>query len=183
MTARTWRRRSHSSSGVSSRRVQAAPADRTGLPQVGCLFSPTDLLNFGAPFQNIVDFMRRLAGSVAPSFQFYDTGTKTGLRRPLTAETDIIRALRDYSPVRHVTRGAPPTILIHGDQDKAVPVQQSRQLMARLSDNAVPAKLVEREGGGSTPICNGWWPDEAIPRTPLNRASWQMHCGRSDARR
>ena len=40
--------------------------------------------------------------------------------------------LREYSPVTHVTAGDPPTILIHGDQDEAVPVQQSRRLIERL---------------------------------------------------
>jgi dipeptidyl aminopeptidase/acylaminoacyl peptidase len=56
-----------------------------------------------------------------------------------TARKDVIRMLREYSPVTHVAAGDPPTILIHGDQDKAVPVQQSRRLIERLNDAKVPA--------------------------------------------
>jgi dipeptidyl aminopeptidase/acylaminoacyl peptidase len=56
--------------------------------------------------------------------------------------------LQEYSPVTHVTVDDPPTLLIHGDQDEAVPVQQSRQLMARLREKGLPARLVVREGVG-----------------------------------
>jgi acetyl esterase/lipase len=115
---------------------------------VGCFFPPTDLMNFGAPSQNIVDFMLKQSGSVNPSFQFYDLDVKTGARKPLTAREDILRMLRQMSPVTHVTADDPPTILIHGDQDRAVPVEQSRSLIARLSDAKVPARLVVREGVG-----------------------------------
>ena len=127
---------------------------------VGCFFSPTDLLNFGAPSEDIVAMMQRQGGEVDPSFQFYDVDARSGVRRPITARDDVIRMLREYSPVTHVTNDAPPTILIHGDQDKAVPVQQSRQLMARLRDKNVPASLVVREGG--VHAYPGWEADAAL---------------------
>ena len=56
--------------------------------------------------------------------------------------------LQEYSPVTHVSSDDPPTILIHGDQDKAVPVQQSRRLIERLHEANVPSRLVTREGVG-----------------------------------
>ena len=127
---------------------------------VGCFFAPTDLLNFGAPSENIVDVKQRRGGSVDPSFEFYQVDATTGARRPLGARDDVIRMLQEYSPVTHVTTDDPPTILIHGDQDKAVPVQQSRQLMARLNEKAVPARLVVREGVGHA--YPGWEADTAL---------------------
>jgi acetyl esterase/lipase len=127
---------------------------------IGCFFAPTDLLNFGAPSENIVELMQRQGGGVDPSFQFYDVDAKTGVRRPVTARDDVLRMLQAYSPVAHVTADDPPTILIHGDQDKAVPLQQSRQLMARLSDQNVPARLVVREGRGHA--YPGWEADSAL---------------------
>ena len=127
---------------------------------IGCFFPPTDLLNYGASSENIVDVMQRQGGAVDPSFQFYDVDAKTGARRPLTARDDVIRMLQEYSPVTHVTTDDPPTILIHGDQDKAVPVQQSRQLISRLSDRNVPARLVVREGVGHA--YPGWEADAGL---------------------
>lgn len=115
---------------------------------VGCFFPPTDLLNFGGSAENIVDLMQKRDGRVDPSFQFYDLDARTGARRSITAREEVIRMLREYSPVTHVTAGDPPTILIHGDQDKAVPVQQSHRLIERLNDANVPARLAVREGAG-----------------------------------
>jgi acetyl esterase/lipase len=127
---------------------------------VGCFFPPTDLLNYGGSAENIVDLMRRRDGGVDPTFQFYDLDAKTGARRSITAGDDLIRMLQEYSPVTHVTAGDPPTILIHGDQDKAVPVQQSRRLNERLNDANVPARLVVREGVGHAYA--GWEADAAL---------------------
>jgi dipeptidyl aminopeptidase/acylaminoacyl peptidase len=117
-------------------------------------------MNFGAPSENIIDLMQKQAGSIDPSFQFYSLNTKTGARKPLTAREDVLRMLREISPATHVTAEAPPTILIHGDQDKAVPVQQSRLLIGRLSEAKVPARLVVRQGVGHA--YPGWEADTVL---------------------
>jgi dipeptidyl aminopeptidase/acylaminoacyl peptidase len=142
--------------------TSADPVDRESgrVQAVGCFFPPTDLLNYGESAQSIVDLMQRRDGSVDPSFQFYDLDAKTGARRSITAKDDVIRVLREYSPVTHVTAGDPPTILIHGDQDKAVPVQQSRRLIDRLNDARVPARLAVREGVGHA--YPGWEADTSL---------------------
>jgi dipeptidyl aminopeptidase/acylaminoacyl peptidase len=126
----------------------------------GCFFAPTDLMNFGAPAQSIVDFMLKQAGSVDPSFQFYDVDAKRGARKPVTGREDVLRMLREMSPVTHVTNDDPPTILIHGDQDKAVPVEQSRALVARLTEAKVRTRLVVREGVGHA--YPGWEADTSL---------------------
>jgi len=127
---------------------------------VGCFFPPADLMNFGEPSQNIVDFMLKQGGSVNPTFQFYDLDTKTRARKPLTAREDILRMLQDMSPITHVTADDPPTILIHGDQDRVVPVKQSRSLIERLSDAKVAARLVVREAVGHA--YPGWEADTRL---------------------
>jgi acetyl esterase/lipase len=127
---------------------------------VGCFFPPTDLLNFGGPAENIVDLMQKRDGRVDPSFQFHGLDARTSVRTPLTAREEVIRMLQEYSPVTHVTAGDPPTILIHGDQDKAVPVQQSRRLIERLHQANVPTRLVVREGVGHA--YPGWEADAAL---------------------
>jgi acetyl esterase/lipase len=133
-----------------SSRVQAA----------GCFFAPTDLLNFGASAVTIIDLMQQRDGIVDPSFQFYDIDAKRGVRRPVTASEDVIRMLREFSPVAQASPGDPPTILIHGDQDKAVPIQQSRRLIDRLTQVGVSARLVVREGMGHAYA--GWESDAAL---------------------
>ena len=127
---------------------------------VGCFFPPTDLLNYGGSGENLVDLMQKRDGKVDPTFQFYASDAKTGARRALTGREEVNRMLQGYSPVTHVTAGDPPTILIHGEQDKAVPVQQSRRLIERLNEANVPARLVVRESVGHA--YRGWEADAAL---------------------
>ena len=44
-------------------------------------------------------------------------------------------------------------LLIHGDKDSTVPVQQSEILKAKFEEMALPVELVVKPGGGHT-----WWP-------------------------
>ncbi len=127
---------------------------------VGCFFAPTDLMNFGEPPENVVDLMQRQAGTIDPSFQFYELDARSGARTPVTAREDVLRMLRAFSPVTHVTPDDPPTMLIHGDQDRAVPLQQSRRLIERLEEVRVPAMLVVRPGAGHA--YPGWEADSSL---------------------
>jgi dipeptidyl aminopeptidase/acylaminoacyl peptidase len=48
-----------------------------------------------------------------------------------TAE-DRDKIARTYSPVYGISPDTPPTLIIHGDADTLVPIQQSRLVMAKL---------------------------------------------------
>ena len=53
-------------------------------------------------------------------------------------EDNVVQA----SPVTHVTPDDPPFLLIHGDRDEVVPVEQSQLMYDRLVEANVPAQLV-----------------------------------------
>lgn len=127
---------------------------------VGCFFPPTDLMNYGVASKNLVDLMQERDGRIDPSFQFYRVDPRTGERRAMTERDDVLRMLRELSPITHVRSDAPPTILIHGDRDQAVPLDQSRRMVARLQGANVPARLVVREGAGHAYA--GWESDTAL---------------------
>jgi acetyl esterase/lipase len=48
----------------------------------------------------------------------------------------------EASPISHVTPDDPPFLLIHGDRDELVPVEQSQLMYDRLTQENVPAQLV-----------------------------------------
>ena len=48
----------------------------------------------------------------------------------------------EASPITHVTPETPPFLLIHGDRDELVPVEQSQLMYDRLIQEKVPAQLV-----------------------------------------
>lgn len=54
----------------------------------------------------------------------------------------------DYSPRLHVSRDDPPTLLIHGDEDKLVPIDHSQRILSAFEEQEVPAELLVIEGAG-----------------------------------
>lgn len=131
--------------GRVSSRVQAA----------GCFFPPTDLLDFDGPSESIVDFLLRRYG-----VEFFNVDATTGVRTRIEECSDVLRMLREMSPITHVTADDPPTILIHGDEDTVVPLEQSRRLVERLQNLGVPARLVVREARGHA--WPGWESDSVL---------------------
>jgi len=54
---------------------------------------------------------------------------------------DVSKAA-DYSPLLQVTSDAAPTLLVHGDQDKLVPLEHSQNILAEFRKQHVAADLV-----------------------------------------
>jgi acetyl esterase/lipase len=52
----------------------------------------------------------------------------------------------DYSPIIHVSPDDPPTLLIHGDKDKLVPVNNSKVIHEAFQKNNVKTQLIIIEG-------------------------------------
>src|SRR4029077_8359061 len=82
-------------------------------------------------------------------FHEWDKTTSTFVR--ITDEKRILEIARAISPLYHVTADTPPTLIIHGDADTLVPIQQSRMMIAKLKEAQVPAELVVKPGAG-----HGW---------------------------
>lgn len=57
-------------------------------------------------------------------------------------------AARSASPVTHVTRDAPPFLIVHGTDDRTVPLAQAEILHAALQKAKADSTLVKIEGGG-----------------------------------
>lgn len=61
---------------------------------------------------------------------------------------DLETQLKAISPIRFVTKDSPPLLLIHGDADKTVPIQQSNIMKARYEELGLTVKMVVQPGGG-----------------------------------
>lgn len=53
---------------------------------------------------------------------------------------------RQASPVVHVSEKTPPFLIMHGDKDKTVPLEQSTKFLDVLKTNQVPAQFILVEG-------------------------------------
>jgi acetyl esterase/lipase len=56
-------------------------------------------------------------------------------------------AYRNASPITHVTPDDPPTLMLHGDADVVVPLDQSERMEKALSAAGVKARLIKVIGG------------------------------------
>jgi acetyl esterase/lipase len=95
-------------------------SDRPGA--VACFYPPTDFMNFG------------------------ETGKVWIPYRPPGETADDATLAKACSPVTHFTAAMPPTLIIHGDADKLIPVQQGRVAAARLRELGVEHRLEVRPG-------------------------------------
>lgn len=124
----------------------ADPIDRASsrVQAVGCLFPPTDFLNYGKPGE-IALGNGILKDYVAPfDFNVFDPKTKRFER--IADETKRQDIGKQISPFYHATADDPPTLIIHGDADKLVPIQQAELIIDKLKEAGVPAELVVKAG-------------------------------------
>lgn len=101
-------------------------------------FPPTDFLSWGGRdidtdanpgipimFKNII-----FAGPAVP-------------RSPERLREQVIK----ISPVHQVHEDSPPFLVIHGDADPVVPLQQSEVFVAKLKEKGVPCQFIIKPGG------------------------------------
>ncbi len=63
-------------------------------------------------------------------------------------EEQLFEGLASVSPALMVTGKEPPFLLIHGDADELVPLEQSEIMVAALKAHDVPVELIVKPGGG-----------------------------------
>ncbi len=104
----------------------------TGVAAVAVFFPPTHFLSWNGA---------RAPIDLEPGLLF--TGGVAG-----KTEAELDARLRELSPALQVTPGLPPALLVHGDSDPVVPLDQSEQMMKALKDAGNDAELVVKKDGG-----------------------------------
>ena len=127
------------------------PVDRLSsrVQAVACFFPPTDFLNYGKPGENAVG--RGILVNYKAAFDFREFDPKTRAFVPITDEERIVTIGKSISPVNHATADDPPTLIIHGDADLLVPIQQAELIFDKLKEAGVPTELVVKKGAA-----HGW---------------------------
>ena len=105
---------------------------------VGVFFPPTDFLDFGG--QALDPRKGGRLNQILMGLAFRDD------RGELT-DREVMEKATAISPARLVSRQAPPVLVIHGDADPLVPLQQSQRLVAALNEAGAQGTLIVKEGG------------------------------------
>lgn len=115
---------------------------------VACFFPPTDFLNYGKP--GVKSLGLEPEHQFKAPFDFHEHDAANKMFKPVDLTTRE-RICKEISPIYHVTKDDAPTLLIHGDADKLVPLQQSEIIVEKFKEAGVPCELVVKKGGG-----HGW---------------------------
>ena len=95
-------------------------------------FPPTDMVNW----------------KIAKGYAMIELSRPGFFEKVLGKVTDLEPQLRDISPIYFVTEKAPPLLLIHGDADKTVPLQQSEIMKKKYEELGLTVNLIVQPGGG-----------------------------------
>ncbi len=128
------------------------PVDREpSRVQAAAVFFPlTDLLNWGKPGEEHIG----VNGHPTPfkaAFDYRALDRASGTMERVTDPAKLRAITRAISPIYAVSPDDPPILLMHGDKDGLVPLQQSRTFLAALQKAGVEARLDVKEGGN-----HGW---------------------------
>jgi acetyl esterase/lipase len=126
------------------------PVDRVSsrVQAVACFFPPTDFLNYGKPGVKSLGIEPEHRFKPPFDFRVQEPGTK--LFKPVDLETRE-KICKEMSPAYYVSQDDAPTLIIHGDADELVPLQQSELIIEKFKGASVPAELVVKKGAG-----HGW---------------------------
>jgi len=105
---------------------------------VACFFPPTDFLNYGQPGGDGVGFgiLKGFKAAFGPEADTAEGRAKLG---------------RAISPIYFVHSNQAPVLIIHGDADTLVPIQQARVFVEKCKQLGDVAKVSVRPGKG-----HGW---------------------------
>jgi len=103
---------------------------------VAAIAPPTDLANWGKPAYMLTD---------NPQFAIFIPATGIDPKGP---RNGIEALLKQLSPITLVNPQYPPTLIVHGDDDKVVPLQQAQAMDQALTNAGVEHKLEVIHGGG-----------------------------------
>ncbi|MBY0460213.1 MAG: prolyl oligopeptidase family serine peptidase, partial [Gemmataceae bacterium] len=117
---------------------------------VACFFPPTDFLSWGKD-GNVWLGEGPWAKPYRPAFEFWEREKDTNAL-VLVTDADKRKAIgKQISPLHQATKDAAPALIVHGDADKLVPIQQGEVMAAKLKEHKVPCELVVKKGAD-----HGW---------------------------
>jgi acetyl esterase/lipase len=127
------------------------PIDRESsrVQAVVAFYPATDFLNWGEKGKAMLG--THAIVPVKGAFDFRRLDPQTRSFEPITDEAKREEIGRDISPINHVARDNPPTLIVHGDKDILVPLQQSEAMAARQKEAGATAELIVKKGGGHDP--------------------------------
>lgn len=139
---------------------------------VACFFPPTDFLNWG---EEGVNATKTPVGQLlAAPFDFKAFDQNAHKYLPVSEKRGL-EILHDISPIEHVSAKSAPTLIIQGDADDVVPMQQAMIFIDKMKAAGAESELIIKPGGGHgwVPMgpelekCADWFDAHLLGKTPV----------------
>ena len=130
------------------RKVSADPIDKVSsrVQAAAVFFPPTDFMNWGT--NNTPMNMQALKrAGVAGAFDFKILSDSTGLYEHIKDEATLKMMAMENSPINNVSTDDPPILILHGNADPVVPLQQSESIIKKLKEANVKNELIVKPDG------------------------------------
>ena len=118
-------------------------------------YPPTDFLNYGSAgvfFDPVVrDVLPEARNPFLQALDYLEFDPVEVRLNKVTDADRLAEHYRDIAPWYHVTADDAPTLILHGDVDRLVPLQQSELIVERFEQEGVAHQLQVKEGGD-----HGW---------------------------
>ena len=119
---------------------------------VAVFFPPTDFLNWGQANTDLTKIKAAITlARVVSAFEYKEWNDTTQTYKIINDPEKIVQIAKKTSPIYSVSPDDPPVMIIHGDADRTVPLQQTETIIQKLKDANVPNKFIIKKGGG-----HGW---------------------------
>lgn len=114
-------------------------------------YPSTDLLNFGQMNTTILEHFHSVGYNLNAAFDFQRWDNESNRFERIENPETIREYYKRNSSINFVTDDDPPIFIIHGSEDKLVPIQQSETIIDKLKARGVPCKFLVMKGKG-----HGW---------------------------
>lgn len=112
---------------------------------VVAFFPPTDFFNWGKPGQNMLGEHPKV--TLKGAFTFYVRDTVSNALVQVRDQAKIYSIVRNLSPIYKVNSASAPTLIVYGDRDSFIPIQQSQALARRFGELRIPCETIVEKGG------------------------------------
>jgi acetyl esterase/lipase len=128
------------------------PVDKVSsrVQAVACFFPPTDFLNWGEDGTEVTqtDLIKKL--KLRSPFEFQEFDRDAGVYQRVD-DKKAHELLKKLSPITHVSKENAPMMIVHGDSDRIVPIQQAKSFADKCKTDGATCELVVKVGAD-----HGW---------------------------
>jgi len=123
----------------------------SGANAVACFFPPTDFLNWGEEGKEQLGRGPQAIPNIVAPFDFVVFNQQKKQFEPVEDIMERRKIGAAISPITHISKQSAPSLIIHGDQDKLVSIQQAESFVKKMKESGAIAELDTRKGAS-----HGW---------------------------